>query len=255
MRLLKPKQLSAAASLYGQSSEFFPIIGAVLNGQQDGWVYADDAASPRSVYVEHKFGFSQFFGNMETYGERFLFDRFIINKDFYAPKIRLYGATVPAWLDEDAYRQFRSERQRFKLGHKTDIDPASDDRVEVRALNSADIVLVEKLGILSRFWQSDQEFVDNANAFVAMVEGELAAICYAAAISNGAAEIDVMTLDTFRNRGFAKMVVSAFVKRCAILDIEPLWDCFTNNSGSVNTATACGFVNSSSPYPFFTIGR
>ena len=50
---------------YINQEEFFPIIGAVLAGRQEGFVIADKDLKPTVILVVHKFGFAQIISNEE----------------------------------------------------------------------------------------------------------------------------------------------------------------------------------------------
>jgi RimJ/RimL family protein N-acetyltransferase len=82
-----------------------------------------------------------------------------------------------------------------------------------------------------------------------------ASICYSAAEADHRVEIDVLTLPEYRNRGLARHAVMTFVERCFSFSLHPLWDCFTNNAGSMRLCQAVGFTAVKAPYPFFTINR
>jgi len=88
-----------------------------------------------------------------------------------------------------------------------------------------------------------------------MHRGEPASICYAAAAADGQVEIDVLTRPQHQRLGLGKLAVSRFVRRCLERDLTPVWDCFANNTASVQLSRSTGFVPRSAPYPFFTIGR
>ncbi len=250
---------AAAFDLYRGAEAFFPLIGAVLADRQDGTVYADDAVTPRQFYVEHAFGFAQVFGKPSASFEAELKCYLLVDKGFTAPKVRLYAPYLPAFLDEPHCDTMRSWRQRFV------IDPAGPFNAQFNALapaceitqasvNQGNIAQIESaFCVVGRFWRSPLEFIDKAQAVVALQCGRPAAICYAAAVANGRAEIDVLTLPEYRKVGVGKFAVMHFVKRCFAQSLEPLWDCFSNNAGSLQLCRSVGFTAHSPPYPFFTI--
>jgi len=251
-------QLSArgrqkALAAYGVQSAFFPLIAAVLSGSQHGLVFGDDADAPNQVYVEHAFGFAQMFGAITQDFENGLKKRLLEDKSFAPAKVRLYTPYLPAFLVELGADPLRSERRRFFLDRKVfanaHITVADARPVTVESVRAIDAAF----GLVTRFWPSYEAFLANAHA-VAVYAGKVpAAICYAAALENGKAEIDVLTVPHQRGRGFGIQAASAFVRHCLEKGIEPLWDCFTNNAGSLALASRLGFMNGPAPYPFFTI--
>ena len=109
--------------------------------------------------------------------------------------------------------------------------------------------------MMGRFWRTPDNFLRQSNAVLALIEGQAAALCYAAAVAGGRAEIDVLTVPVYRHAGLAKAVVRMFSQRCLEQNVLPLWDCFTNNAASMALCQSTGFVPLGDPYPFFTINR
>ena len=245
---------------YCRNHNFFPLIGAVIQGSQYGHIYVDDSSRVDGFYVEHAFGFAQIFGQVS---DRFLQDLenyLLRQRAFSAAKVRLYTPMLPTFLANEAGIPFISQRQRFVLdvsafAHmEASLQPRDD--LNVVAVTEENVIAVNNsFHLVDRFWCSPLDFVRNAMAVVLEYRGQLAAICYAAAVSHARAEIDVCTLPQFRNLGLAKRAVALFVNRCQHNCIAPLWDCFTNNEASMCLCKAAGFVPSGNPYPFFTITR
>ena len=248
-------------SLYQSSEIFFPLIAAVLLDRQDGVVYVDDPTSPAQVYVEHAFGFAQIFGETVQQFEKKLESYFFESKLFSPSKVRLYAPYLPEFLASTKYEALRSYRQRFVLkaedlilGEERGHGP--DKRVSLALVDANNSSLIEdKFGVVGRFWRSQDDFVRQSNAVAVFYDGEPASICYSAAEADCRVEIDVLTLPEYRNLGLAKLAVTDFATRCFSLSLTPLWDCFTNNSGSMMLCKSVGFAASSAPYPFFTISK
>src|SRR5215467_12745078 len=247
-----PKTLyGTALERYRQAGEFFPLIGAVLLDAQNGVAYADDARTPLQFYVEHSFGFAQIFGRSSNAFEEALESHLFVTKAFSAPKVRLYGIDAPDFLSKPEYRSFRSVRQRFC--HEISV---ANDEHEASCVDETGVEEVERtFGVVTRFWRTARDFLNHAHACVVRHEGALASICYAAAVADAKAEIDVITVESRRRTGAGKAAVRAFIERCSAERIEPLWDCFANNEGSMALARATGFRPSRSGYPFFTMSR
>jgi GNAT superfamily N-acetyltransferase len=240
---------------------FFPLIGAVLLGRQNGSVYVDDPNYPEQVYVEHKFGFAQIFGRKNEDFEAGLKNYLLEKRNFLAAKVRLYGTYLPAFLKAVELKEMRSIRQRFTLPptsetiYKLRQGSSGSEFAEIE-VNNENIERIEgKFGVVNRFWRNSEEFIGNANATVVLYRQRYAGICYAAAQAANRVEIDVLTLPEYRNLGVGMFAVNRFVQKCFKQSIEPLWDCFTNNEGSMNLCKTVGFVPASKPYPFYTIVR
>jgi GNAT superfamily N-acetyltransferase len=253
---LEPRDRELALHLYRETEARFPLIGAVLQNRQDGVVYADAAARPGCAYVEHAFGFAQVLGRpgktFESALERYL----LLDRSFAPQKVRLYTPWLPGFLEDPRHDSLRSLRQRFVLdpSRMESVAEGSDRQVaEVDASNVA--AIEEAFGVTRRFWRSAPDFVRGARAVVVMQGREPASLCYAAAEVDGQVEIDVLTRPEHQRLGLGKLAVSRFVRRCLERGLTPVWDCFANNTASVELSRSIGFVPKAGPYPFFTIGR
>lgn len=258
---LPSSQYPAAGALYRDHNAYFPLIAAVLGGEQNGVVHADRAENPAQVYVEHTFGFAQVFGASVPAFEHALQRYLLIDKTFSCAKVRLYTPHSPGFLQSPDCAGLRSWRQHFQLDTtRADLD-ANEGQLPVNGqalvyANADHVDLIEQaFGVVGRFWRNPVDFADRSNAVLALVDGHPAAICYAAAVVGGKAEIDVLTLPAYRHLGLAKAVVRLFNKRCLAKNVLPLWDCFTNNDASMALCQSVGFVPLGDPYPFFTINR
>lgn len=256
---LSAAQLPAAHSLYLEDAAFFPLIAAVLLNEQDGVVHANDGERPTQLYVEHSFGFAQLIGRPDPVFEQRLQRYLLVDKAFACAKVRLYTPRCPSFLLARECDGMRSWRQHFQLD-PTRADLAGDGGHELS--NDVNLVQVDpgqvelvadSFGVVSRFWRSPADFANKSNAIMALVGGKPAALCYAAAVADGRAEIDVFTLPDYRQLGLAKAAVHRFNQRCFAQRVLPLWDCFTNNVSSMALCRSTGFVPLGDPYPFFTI--
>jgi len=258
---LEPDAYRRIEALYRAHDAFYPLIAAVLKGEQNGIVYADDATMPSQAYVEHAFGFAQVFGRNNANFEHELQRYLLVDKRFGAAKVRLYTPGLPAFLAASEHDAMRSWRQRFILddlsfGDRLAELPALDKRTCVSPVNAGNLAEVEKqFGVAGRFWKSADDFVQKARAVIVQRDGVPAALCYAAAEADSQLEIDVLTAPEFRSLGLGKIVAINFIKQSLDSSLRPLWDCFTNNDGSMALCRSIGFVPARPPYPFYTIAR
>jgi RimJ/RimL family protein N-acetyltransferase len=243
--------------LYQSGESFFPLIAAVLLDEQDGVVYVDNPNSPSQAYVEHTFGFAQVFGNITEDFEQELARYLLTDKCFNPSKIRLYTPHLPGFLALADYKSLRSYRQRFTIStEELSYTPELEKDITLTGVDASNISLIDdKFGVVSRFWRTPADFILKSNAVVIFYRGEPTSLCYVAAEANHYVEIDVLTLPDYRNLGLAKLAVVNFVHRCFDLSLHPLWDCFTNNPGSMMLCKSVGFTAPKAPYPFFTINK
>ncbi|STX39946.1 GNAT family N-acetyltransferase [Legionella feeleii] len=261
MILLEPTKYLQIYEMYLKNRFFYPLIASVLLNEQNGKVYVDHSEKPSQIYVEHAFGFAQVFGDPNALFEQQLEHYLLREKRFRPDKIRLYTPYLPPFITSPHYESLRSYRQRFilneELFHAQCLTPNKVDPnlryYEVTPMNAPKIC--EIFGITSRFWRNTKDFALKSYAVVAFHKEKPASICYAAAVANKHLEIDVLTLPEYRKQGLAKSAAIHFIQRCFASSLSPLWDCFTNNQGSMNLCQSLGFTALHAPYPFFTINK
>jgi GNAT superfamily N-acetyltransferase len=258
---LSKNRYSEIYKLYSTNAVFFPLIAAVLQDKQDGVIYVDNDTKPSQIYTEHSFGFAQIFGNPNTRFEQELEHYLLTDKSFSPDKIRLYTPYLPQFITLPQYESLRSYRQRFILDiecFKTQClaNNRMAQHIKFYAVDSTNTsTLCNEFGINSRFWRNTSDFALKSNAIIVSYNEEPASICYAAAEADKHLEIDVLTIPEYRNLGLAKLAVAQFIHRCLELSLSPLWDCFTNNIGSMMLCKSLGFTALREPYPFFTINK
>jgi hypothetical protein len=258
---LDRENYNIAYKLYQTNDIYFPLIAAVLLDYQDGSVYVDAYPSPSQVYVEHAFGFAQIFGKTVERFEEELERYMLIDKRFVPNKIRLFAKYVPGFLVLPRQEAELSCRQRFKLPceHpviKQQIESETLGHVKSCSVTTENISMIDAaFQVVNRFWRCTDDFIEKSNAVVVFYKGEPASICYAAALTDSFAEIDVLTLPTQRNLGLGRFAVIDFINKCSNQSLHPTWDCFTNNSGSMMLCKSVGFIPASDPYHFFTIAK
>lgn len=257
LKVLDAAERSRLVKRYQGEEYVFPLIMSVLSGRQEGVVYANKPESPEVFFVEHKFGFSQICGELDTCFAEALADYLFVRQDFAPGKIRCYAPGRADYFTQGSELCERSSRARFRLvgSIPDEAEPPDADCVEIHSGNFDEINARFGIDLSNRFWRSREDFLAHAFGAAVLCRGEVASICYSAAIADGVAEIDVATIDSARRRGLGKIAVSAFVHQCEARGVTPNWDCFTNNSGSVRLAASVGFAMHGSAYDFFTIPK
>ncbi len=233
---------------YKKDNYFFPLIGAVLEGVQDGKIF--EFSFGDALYVEHHFGFAQIIGELLPQSKE-EFISYLQQKSFSVPKVRLYQASK-----ENIYQNFdentHSTRQRFMI---KDIQPLASG-YDIRQVSNNNIDEIDEVfKIVGLFWNTKVDFIKHSKAHILYVNSKPVSICYAAALANQCAEIDILTHVDYRKKGYASIAAKAFILSCLQRGITPLWDCFTNNVGSMVLCSALGFIPKTPPYKFLTIAK
>ncbi|MDQ3803234.1 MAG: GNAT family N-acetyltransferase [Acidobacteriota bacterium] len=257
---LKPEEFSRVLPLYRAAGACFPLVSAVLQGRQRGQVFADRREGPGAAFAVTGFGFALLVGGGD--------------EQFDAGLARLLaagGALRPAyllWYSPPARWQARLDaagaevvRRRGRIRYEFREERAGwlaepvecPEGFELQALSRDLIPKTEPLGVAlgSRFWSSAEDFAENGLGVCLTRGGEVVSLCYAAAVADGLAEVDVVTRPESRGRGLAGVVTRQFIRECLRRGLAPTWDCFDYNAGSVRLAEGLGFAEVSR-YPFYS---
>lgn len=258
---LEPAEFARALPLYRAAGATFPLVSAVLHGGQRGQVFADRRDTPGAAFVVNGFGFALFVGDERDEDFAAALARLLASADALKPKYLLWYAPPESWqarLDaaggEVARRrgriryEFREERAPWLAG-----GAEQREGFELRNVTAELIRRTDELGVAldSRFWSSADDFVANGLGVCLTRGNDVASLCYAAAVADGLAEVDVVTRPEFRGQGLAGVVTKQFIRECLGRGLAPTWDCFDYNAGSVKLAEGVGFAELRR-YPFYS---
>ena len=178
------------------------------------------------------------------------FTRFLAEEPAIPQYIHIYDA-APGLVDYVTARpdEFGCKvRKRVQLQYqKAHIAPqafyAAID-VEATEINEGNIASLAPLGLdlEHRFWDSKEHFINQGYGIFLTAEAVPVAVCYAAAVGNRLAEVDILTDPAHQKKGLAKYAAALFVEQSLKRGIETNWDCFEDNPGSLRTANALGFT-------------
>lgn len=240
--------------LYTQADIVFPLMLAVLKRQQRGLVFVDDQVQPQALLVVNGFGFMQFTGDSAT--QQSLLELLQQPGDHTLPPYLLWYAPPPSiqsLLDSNESIR-RRERMRFQFNSKT--FSASSVPPLGFSVQPLDHTLLEaarefNLEIDSRFWASADDFLAHGLGVGVLKDSKIVSLCYSACVVDGLAEVDIVTHPEYRGRGLGETAARAFITICLQRGIIPTWDCFLQNSGSMNLAKKLGFEPTHT-YPLYS---
>ena len=248
MELLNGPDSERLYDLYRQNGKQFPIIASVVRGQQRCSCLADSPSKPQAAMVFHDTGFAMFLGKSDSFEEQLIGE--LCQKKLPIPSYILwYDAPerIINKIQEKIHGPVRKrERMRFQYRPDTNAAHGTTQQKEIRAesISKANFEEVEKLGLKigSRFWRSQDDFLQNGLGSCCFYENEIASACYSVAVADNQAEIDVFCREEFRRKNLAVVAVQHFLDGCKERNITPMWDAFVNNEASMKLAGKCGFV-------------
>ncbi len=95
---------------------------------------------------------------------------------------------------------------------------------------------------LRRNWGSVEAFQADGVGFQAIVSQEAVSVCFAVAVAEGGAPIQISTEREHQRRGYARLVAEQFILRCRECDFVPHWECDESNEASYQLALSLGFA-------------
>ncbi len=229
----------------------FPMIASILEGNQEGTILKNSDAKSSHFFVINKFGFCQEFYSKfdETFFEQI--KSYIQNRNY--KKLRCYApsAKLEEFLNNLDYAS-KSERVQIEMTSSPK-DCSINSNYKIERINDENIKLINfGLDLSSRYWANAQDFVQNAFGFVVLLNKQPVGCCYSAANGVGKAEIDIFVDGNHRNQKLGYALGVEFIKECQKNGLKPSWDCYSNNTGSVNLAEKLGF-NEFLKYNFYNI--
>lgn len=237
--------------IYKNQENEFPLIASVLEGVQEGQIFRNSENNPTHFFVINKFGFCQDF---YTDFDRNFFEsikKFIQERNY--KKLRYYAPSMclEKFLDTIEYVQ-KCERIQFELSSVPNNFPVNlkyqIERINIKNIKSIDF----GLDLANRYWKCEHDFVENAMGFVALSNSKPVGCCYSAANALNKAEIDIFVDERYRKEGLGYALGVTFINECLIKAFKPSWDCYSNNTSSINLAKKLGF-SESLKYSFYNV--
>jgi RimJ/RimL family protein N-acetyltransferase len=94
---------------------------------------------------------------------------------------------------------------------------------------------------LKENWLSINNYLQDGIGFALIQNNEVATFCFSFIASESFQEINIATKETYRCKGYASIVATAFIDSCLKTNQTPIWECDAANSNSVALANKLGF--------------
>ena len=92
------------------------------------------------------------------------------------------------------------------------------------------------------FWDSPHDFKQKGVGFGLYYDGKLVSTAFSSFRFPGKLELGIETAEEFKGMGFGEMVCKALIEYCIEKNLEPVWACRLENTGSYRLAKKLGFV-------------
>lgn len=247
---LRKEDYRLAISMLEQSEQPHVFAYSVVDQIQPGKVYVDRISAPASCLILSDSGKYLIAGN----GADHLFVQalvtFLNNPDLHKGYYDLYVSS-PHWLDlllaNLNWRAVKLKRTRYMYNREATSPLILGQELEDRfRVTEIDRLLFAKYQSeldpsYKALWKSPEQFFANGFGYCVMLEGEIASACNMFYRGAHYAEIDIVTLQAYRNLGLAQAACAAFLERCRQDGLTPVWDCDAGNTPSNRLAARIGF--------------
>ncbi len=246
---LPSESFGVAAPLFRSAWYDRALIDAVFEGRQPGRIFVDDVQQPRASLLCRTYDY-YVAGDPGAVVLRRFMQEAPAEADVFET---LYGyvpvdeAWVRAMVEDSGGRLGVIPRRGFTLtgfpGDSTDGRRRSLPRdavvmpIDRDLAERIDTELGEHIGL---FWGGYENFAGGGFGYCATLEGRLASVAYAVAVSSRHANVVVATAEAFRRRGLATLTCSAFIDQCKTRRLILEWDSDASNAASVALAQSLG---------------
>lgn len=236
---------------------------AVVEQKEMGCVYVDNIENPQTFYVYHPYGMSLLFGehSNDDFNDRFL--DYALNIFKIRDKHEWLQAFPGSW-NKTISELLGDKLVNFKDNTNRDINNKIEENTRVNfkfnaqkylefksEINFADYKIfrtdkemyenMEGSVVPKYFWNDANHFCRCGVGFSLIYENRAASTAYSAFIIDRYLEIGIETTENYRGKGFAIYTCSALIDYCLSNNLEPVWSCRLENTGSFNLAQKLGF--------------
>jgi GNAT superfamily N-acetyltransferase len=224
------------------------FVLSVIEDIQPGRVFVDNGTNPNSCLVLSESGKYLVAGNCNNKDFNDLVVNYLSDERNHRKYFDLYFSNH-TWF-QIIYSRLKGRVIRLArssyIHHVTNANNAgltTDDKVD---LVETDKYLFTKIcdevdPSYRHLWESSGKFINSGFGYCLLTEGNVASTCNTFYCGSNYAEIDIVTLQKYRNRGYAKATCTAFIERCKKTGLTPVWDCDAGNVPSNRLALKLGF--------------
>ncbi|MEK4263994.1 MULTISPECIES: GNAT family N-acetyltransferase [unclassified Paenibacillus] len=230
---------------------------SVIDQNQSGKVFVDSNVNPTCTLIINSYG--QYFlagsGDNECFKNDVVV--FLLNDQNHLNYYDLYAST-PELLFQISERlagktvllhrsSFTFDLSRFLL--LTNLNALPEQFVMERMDDTLfDKYKKEMDSSYDSLWSSAQQFVDRGFGYCVLKDDHFASVCNSFFVGRGYADLDIVTVENYRNQGFATYTGTAFIEHCLNHKLVPNYNCDAGNQRSIRLATKLGFVKNNN-YP------
>ena len=223
---------------------------SVILDHTDGRIFVDSRETPQSFYIIHSYGMTYLCGdssnelfNSELYNY-FTGNSYPREKDEWIQAFpRDWDIVMNRFIDKQiaipySRLNFMFEAKRFYENY------GQVDKSQYEVIPTPKNMLFEISGsvVPKDYWKTPEQFVGMAQAYSIMIDGKPVSTAFTSARHDDKLEIGIETVKAYHGKGLAYLVCAKLIEYCLCNNLEPIWSCRLENTGSVNLAKKLGFV-------------
>jgi len=264
MVLLEPHNYFIATNPLKEVNINTLFAQAVVEKTVTGKIYVDALETPNTFLIYHPYGMSLLFGktNNEVFNE--IFQDYALNtfkiRDryewlqaypyFWHEKLQtLFGKHLiqsknntgkdqDKKIEENTRVNFRFNKEKYLAFRST----ISNNQYPILRTDQTMFENMNGSVVPKYFWRDAEQFHNQGVGFSLFCENILASTAYSAFITKTQLEIGIETNQNFRWKGYALLTCAALIDYSLDHNLEPIWSCKFENTGSFLLAQKLGFV-------------
>lgn len=246
MKELKQNEFNQVIELFNQEGVHNTFAYSVIEGKQPGLIYTDDQNQPSCCLILSKSGKYLVVGDTENIDFNTFLSEYLLNKENHNHYFDIYSSSLK-WvnkLDEilsDTAAKLSRQYYQY-VGSKVLLNSLPEGYVLKQMDEDLfDQYVKEMDSSYKNLWVSSSNFMKHGFGFCILHDQHIVSCCNTYYVSDGFAEIDILTKEAYRKQGLALMTCHAFINHCFDHNMKPIWDCDNGNELSKALAVKLGF--------------
>lgn len=234
---------------------FHLTSAAVLDGNNPGRVFVDDAARPRTAFMLSPEG-CYLAGDPDNGAFNRAFNRRVVSERALGDDVRVLFLVIhpERWRDRlvgllAPHAPMTMERRHYvcravRYDWRTHLPEGCEvQRIDRALLDSSRLTVPDHvMGWMENNWGSIDRFLRDGFGFVTVSEGAIVSWSLTDCVSRSQCEIGIRTVPAHRRRGLATATATAAVEHALSHGFTTVgWHCPEDNVGSIGTAEKVGF--------------
>jgi RimJ/RimL family protein N-acetyltransferase len=239
------------------------FVQAVVEKKVTGKIYVDNTEIPKTFLIVHPYGMSLLFGDVNNDIFNTMFVDYALNTfkirqhyewlqafpDVWHEKLRILfgdklikaedntGSDQNIRIEENTRVNFKFNQEKYLAFRST----IPENKYQILRTDQAMYENMNGSVVPKYFWTDAEQFQNQGVGFSLFFDDNLVSTAYSSFITKTQLEIGIETNEIFRGKGFALLTCAALIDYSIAHNLEPIWACKFENTGSYLLAQKLGF--------------